>query len=68
MKNISWINYLKLRLSWGKNGNRGIDSYTSLSNMDLTQFVYGDGGSSSIGLYPILYGKSGFRMGNVFVI
>ncbi|WP_279179017.1 TonB-dependent receptor [Parabacteroides johnsonii] len=52
MKNISWINYLKLRLSWGKNGNRGIDSYTSLSNMDLTQFVYGDGGSSSIGLYP----------------
>lgn len=52
MKGINWINYLKLRLSWGKNGNRGIDSYTSLSNMDLTQFVYGDGGSTSIGLYP----------------
>lgn len=52
MKNISWIDFMKLRLSWGKNGNRGIDSYTSLSNMDLTQFVFGDGGSTSIGLYP----------------
>lgn len=52
MKNISWLDYLKLRLSWGMNGNRGIDSYASLSNMKLTQFVFSDGGSTSIGLYP----------------
>ncbi|MBO9618772.1 MAG: SusC/RagA family TonB-linked outer membrane protein [Niabella sp.] len=29
----SWLDYLKLRLSWGKNGNRDIDQYAALSDM-----------------------------------
>lgn len=52
MSGISWIEFLKLRLSWGKNGNRGIKSYESLSTMDMTKYVFGDGGGTSIGLYP----------------
>lgn len=43
---------MKLRLSWGQNGNRGISSYESLSTMDLARYVFGDGGSTSVGLYP----------------
>ena len=52
MKNISWLDFLKLRLSWGQNGNRGISSYESLSTMDLARYVFGDGGNTSVGLYP----------------
>ena len=52
MENISWLEFLKLRLSWGKNGNRGISSYESLSTMDMAKYVFGDGGSTAIGLYP----------------
>jgi len=33
MKNISWLDYGKLRLSWGKNGNRDIGMYEALSDM-----------------------------------
>ncbi|MGJ7031795.1 SusC/RagA family TonB-linked outer membrane protein [Niabella hirudinis] len=34
MKNTSnWLDYAKLRLSWGKNGNRDIGQYEALSNM-----------------------------------
>ena len=29
----NWLNYGKLRLSWGENGNRGIGRYDALSNM-----------------------------------
>ncbi|WP_200814350.1 hypothetical protein [Parabacteroides sp. Marseille-P3160] len=33
-KTDSWLNYGKLRLSWGKNGNRDLaDQYTALSDM-----------------------------------
>ena len=52
VKNISWLDFLKLRLTWGQNGNRGISSYESLSTMDLARYVFGDGGSTSVGLYP----------------
>lgn len=52
MQNITWVDFLKLRLSWGKNGNRGIKSYESLSTMDLTRYIFGNGGSTTIGLNP----------------
>ncbi len=52
MSHISWLDFLKLRASWGKNGNRAISSYASLSTMGTLRYVYGDGGSTSIGLYP----------------
>jgi TonB-dependent starch-binding outer membrane protein SusC len=33
MKNIDPLNNLKLKLSWGQNGNQGIDPYTTLSQV-----------------------------------
>lgn len=54
MSGISSVEYLKLRYSYGKNGNRGIAPYTSLSNMNHTnhQYVFGDGGATSVGISP----------------
>lgn len=52
MNTISWIDFLKLRASWGKNGNRAISSYASLSTMGTVRYVFGDGGSTTIGLHP----------------
>jgi TonB-linked SusC/RagA family outer membrane protein len=48
----SFVDLLKLRASYGKNGNRGVNPYTAQSNIAVTQYVFGDGGLPSIGLYP----------------
>ncbi|WP_234733956.1 TonB-dependent receptor [Tellurirhabdus bombi] len=55
MRNIPWLNSLKIRYSWGKNGNRGVNPYSSLSNMNHTtnQYVFGDNGSTSVGISPV---------------
>lgn len=51
------INSLKLRLSWGRNGNRGVSRYSSLSSVSQTNYVFGDGGPSSVGLYTSSIGN-----------
>jgi TonB-linked SusC/RagA family outer membrane protein len=52
MENIKWLDQLKIRASYGKNGNRGIGRYASLSKMSQQNYVFGDGAVSAIGLYP----------------
>lgn len=42
--------YLKLRASYGKNGNQGIGSYSSFSRMATASYVYGSATASAI--YP----------------
>lgn len=39
--NIKKINDLKLRLSWGKNGNRAIGPYDALSKLNTEKYIYG---------------------------
>ncbi len=51
MAGVSLIDNLKLRTSWGKNGNRGVDRYSSLSSLAQTNYVFGDGAGPSVGLY-----------------
>jgi TonB-linked SusC/RagA family outer membrane protein len=51
LKNSRHINFLKLRTSWGRNGNRGVSEYSSLSNIRQGNYVFGDGGTSSVGLF-----------------
>ena len=31
--NVSWLDYLKLRLSWGQNGNRAVSAYATTSSI-----------------------------------
>ena len=37
MKNISWLNFLKLKVSWGKNGAQTIAPYGTLSTIALAK-------------------------------
>lgn len=47
--------YLKLRTSYGKNGNQGIGRYSSLSRMGTRYYVYGQ--STAIGIFPSTLGN-----------
>jgi TonB-linked outer membrane protein, SusC/RagA family len=47
--------YLKLRTSYGVNGNQGIGRYSSLSSMGTSYYVYE--GNTAIGLYPSTLGN-----------
>jgi TonB-linked SusC/RagA family outer membrane protein len=38
LKDIKWLNYGKLRVSYGENGNRVVDQYSSLSAEDLVKY------------------------------
>lgn len=40
LQDISWLNYLKLRLSYGKNGNQAVGRYQSLARMNSNQYVF----------------------------
>ena len=48
--------YLKVRTSYGKNGNQGIGRYSSFSRMTANPYVYGP--STAIGVYPTTLGNS----------
>ena len=46
-----FIDFLKMRLSYGSVGNQAISPYQSLGLLATTQYVF-DGGSTSLGIYP----------------
>lgn len=56
MKSIDWLDNLKLRLSYGSNGNRTAGRYSTLAQMrknnpyntSSTGYVFGDGGSPEL--------------------
>ena len=50
LKNVNWINFLKLRASYGKNGNQGIGRYSSFSKMTNTAYVLGN--QTFVGVSP----------------
>ncbi len=39
--NVMNVDYLKLRLSWGRNGNRSIGPYDALSKLNTEKYIYG---------------------------
>ena len=43
MGSVDWISFLKMRLSYGQNGNQGLGSYSSLAQVETSQYVFGDG-------------------------
>jgi len=48
MENLNWL-YLKLRLSYGQNGNQGAGRYSSLPKMKNESYIYGN--STGVGIY-----------------
>lgn len=47
----NWLDMMKLRVSYGTNGNQGINAYQTLDRLSLTQYVWGDGGNTVNGVY-----------------
>ncbi|MBC8035532.1 MAG: SusC/RagA family TonB-linked outer membrane protein, partial [Chitinophagaceae bacterium] len=52
LKKSAVINSLKLRASYGSVGNQAIAPYQSLSLSGTNQYVYGDAGTTSTGVFP----------------
>lgn len=46
-----WMDMLKVRLSWGSNGNQAIKAYQTLDRLTLTNYLWGDGGTTINGLF-----------------
>lgn len=53
---VNWLDFLKLRVSYGENGNQGIGRYSSLSRMATSYYVFGS--TSAIGTSPNSLGNS----------
>jgi len=51
-----WLDHLKLRLSYGLNGNQGIGRYASQSKVASTAYVFGS--NTAVGVYPSAMGNS----------
>lgn len=56
---IPWMNQLKLRLSWGENGNRDIGAYTALAR--LGSVLRYDGSNVQTGVYNTSLANPGLR-------
>lgn len=52
LKSSNLIDFLKVRMSYGSVGNQAIDPYQSLGRSSTVRYVFGDGGPTSIGIYP----------------
>jgi TonB-linked SusC/RagA family outer membrane protein len=61
LKKFNFIETLKLRVSYGSVGNQAISPYQSLSLSGITQYVYGDGGPTSIGIFPSTIGNNDLK-------
>lgn len=49
MKSLTWVDNLKLRLSWGINGNRSIGRYAALADLDSEKYLHN--GNTVIGIF-----------------
>lgn len=51
MENTSnYLDMLKIRLSWGSNGNQAIKAYQTLDRLQLTNYIWGDKGTTVNGV------------------
>lgn len=50
--NLEWVDNLKLRVSYGSNGNRTVGRYQTLAKLSsMDAYLYGDGASAEKGVY-----------------
>lgn len=61
METVSFVDMLKLRVSYGAVGNQAISPYQSLSLSATTRYVFSDGGVSSLGVYPASMANSDLK-------
>ena len=51
LRNVDWLNLLKLRISYGENGNQSLGRYQTLARIANSQYVFGDGGTTATTSY-----------------
>ncbi|MEZ4970900.1 MAG: TonB-dependent receptor [Flavobacteriaceae bacterium] len=51
LSDVDFIDFLKIRASWGRNGNRGVNEYASLSRIQQNFYVFGDNAPPVAGLF-----------------
>jgi TonB-linked SusC/RagA family outer membrane protein len=56
LNEVNWLDQLKLRLSYGKNGNQGVGRYASLSKVESAPYVFD--ANPAVGVYPTTMGNS----------
>ncbi|TMU57502.1 SusC/RagA family TonB-linked outer membrane protein [Flagellimonas algicola] len=59
LESADWLDLLKLRVSWGENGNRSIPLYQSLAGLGTVEYIFSDDGSLTG-----VTGLSGQRLSN----
>jgi TonB-linked SusC/RagA family outer membrane protein len=60
--NVKWIDNLKLRLSYGSNGNRTVSRYQTLAKMgSRNAYLYGDGAPAEKGLRITAMANDGLK-------
>lgn len=47
----SWLDMLKIRVSYGSNGNQAINSYQTLDRLGVSKYIWGDEGTIANGSY-----------------
>lgn len=56
---VKWIDNLKLRASWGANGNRAVGRYEALARLGTTKYIYGT--TLATGVYSSTMANSDLR-------
>lgn len=53
MENLrdSWLDMLKLRVSYGSNGNQAINAYQTLDRLSIVKYIWGDAGTTANGTF-----------------
>jgi len=51
LSDVKAVDWLKLRLSYGENGNQAIGSFQTLARLGSRNYVFGDGGGTSNGAF-----------------
>jgi TonB-linked SusC/RagA family outer membrane protein len=52
LKNILWINNLKIRAGYGRTGNAAVSPYQTKGSLAMRRYVYGNGLTEVVGLSP----------------
>jgi TonB-linked SusC/RagA family outer membrane protein len=64
MKNVSFVNSLKLRASYGTTGNSAIGPYQTLTTLGVTQYVYNGATATGVAVSNQLAGNQLGSLGN----
>lgn len=65
LKNVSFINFLKLRASYGAVGNQAISPYQSLSRATISRYVFGE--QPALGIYPSSISNNELKWETTFI-